>query len=77
MKIEIKIGKEREDKEEMNGPDAYEGKMDKVKMNPAFHRKVAKLLAKAAGRKEPNMVDIETAADFIEDNEKQKSGMED
>jgi hypothetical protein len=33
-----------------------------------FQRKVAKMLAKMAGRKTPNEIDMETAADFEEDN---------
>jgi hypothetical protein len=40
-----------------------------------FQRKVAKMLAKMAGRKTPNEIDLDAAADFEEDNIEYKMAM--
>ena len=59
MKISIEIEKDSEDK----GMDQEE-----IMQVTAFQRKVAKMLAKMAGRNTPNEIDMETAKDFEEDN---------
>jgi hypothetical protein len=57
MKISVEL--------ENGGEESEEDSEDVV---TPFQRKVAKMLAKMAGRKTPNEIDMETAADFEEDN---------
>lgn len=61
MKIEISIEKDDSEKEQ-------EQEMGKSKGLTALQMKVAKLLAKNAGRKKPNQMDMEKASE-IEDEE--------
>jgi len=58
MEIKIIIGEEEEDKEEEAMP---------MQRTP-FQRKVARMLAKMAGRDKPNEKDMEMAADFEHEN---------
>ena len=57
MKISVEL--------ENGGEESEEDSEDVV---TPFQRKVAKMLAKMAGRKTPNEIDMETAADFEEYN---------
>ena len=62
MKIEIEIEKGKDkDEKEMMSPE-QQRRHDMLKL------KVARMLAKSMGRTTPNEIDVETAADFIEDN---------
>lgn len=74
MKIEISIekGKEKEDDMESH----MEKPMSEKEYTP-FELKVSKMLAKMAGRKKPNQIDLEAARDFAEDDAEFKAGMED
>ena len=78
MKIEISIEKEGshgegEDKKAMMDKALANGK--KMQERKMMQERVAKMLAKMAGRKKPEMIDMEAAADFVEDNEEYKKGM--
>ena len=66
MKIFIEIEKDGEGKDGMEGYD--EEGMQKKMVASAFQKRVAKMLAKAAGRNTPNELDMEAAKDFEEDN---------
>lgn len=57
MKFSIEIEVEEEEKEE------------EMKTPSAFERKVAKMLAKKAGRKTPNEMDMKKAAELADEEE--------
>ena len=56
MKFSIEIEVEKDEDEEMKTPSAFE-------------RKVAKMLAKKAGRKTPNEMDMKKAAEMADEEE--------
>lgn len=58
MKIEIYIGKEKEEEKEDDLPP----------MPTAFHRKVARMLAKKQGRSKPNEMDMKRAMEVEEED---------
>ena len=60
MKIEISLGKENGENDNHD--------MDKPMKKSPFQKKVAKMLAAAAGRPKPNMLDEHMAAKFEEKN---------
>lgn len=63
MKVSIEIEKDSEDT-----PDHMAPEMPEKELTP-FQRKVAKMLAKMAGRKTPNAKDLEMASELEEEED--------
>ena len=68
MKIEIYLDKEGKGEDKEKDMESALMSAEEHKKAMLMQRRVAKMLAKMAGRSTPNELDMETAMDFVEDN---------
>lgn len=68
MKIEIYLDKEGKGEDKEKDMESALMSAEEHKKAMLMQRRVAKMLAKMAGRSMPNELDMETAMGFVEDN---------